>query len=420
MCDREAGRAASLNGTIMGGEDRLRERLTRSSLFEPEEYHRLNPDLRGLDYLQHFLSYGAWEPHRAFAERREFARLLGAAAAELKSAGEAAPAPPVSAAGLDVGVYVSSQGRFFVEDIARMLAAELTALGARAQLLDETADPGTGPSTRIFVAPHEFFRLGRGAAWPRSEVLASSYVFNLDQITSSGFRALYPYALVSKGVIDLHPHGGLLWRDAGLPWMSYAPRPQPAGAATFDHPLYSALPRAARSGSLDTGWSDRPLDIAFFGSESAARDEVFARHAAFFAERPCFIHCTRSLGTPLSDTYGGQRTALTRHIARQAKVWLNVHRAEVGSVHWPRVVMFAMASGALAVSTPCAPHPDYQAGVHYFEESARRLPQLIRWLLDTPDGQDAAEAVRAEAAKAVQRASNAPALARFLLNGAEA
>lgn len=395
----------------MSQEDKLRGRLSQAALFDAGEYQRLNPDLRGLDPFDHFLKWGAWEPHRAFVERREFARALGAAAQALKSNPEQGGSGPYPDAvnSLEVGVFVSSQGRYFVHEIAARLVADLLAAGARARLLDETTDPGSRPPACIFVAPHEFFRLGRGSEWPKS-VLDCGFVFSVDQITSSRFRAVYPYALAASGVFDLYPHGLSLWRDAGVPCAHYAPGHAPAPQMTFDHALYRALPRAARSPG-----ADRPIDVAFFGSESPGRDEFFAKHAAFFAERQCVIHYTRSLGVPLSDTYGGQRTALTRFIAVRSKVFLNIHKADVGTVHWPRMVMLGMGSGALVVSAPCAPHPDYIAGVHYLEESPRRIPKLIRWLLDAPDGQALADQVRAAAA-AQLGGGGAQAVTRLLLN----
>lgn len=384
----------------------LADRLSRSPLFEPAEYLRLNPDLRGLDPLEHFLHWGAWEPHRHFVERREFARTLGAGSKGL-SAGRVTPTPahaPANAMGLDVGVYVSSQGRFFVTEIARMLASELSTLGARARLLDETAEPAERPAVSVFVAPHEFFGLGQGARWPRSEVLATSYVFCTDQITSPHFRATFPYALSAKGALDLYPHGAAVWREAGVPAAAYAPRYSPAGPAPREHGLFRGLSRAAREAPRGgEAWAERPLDLAFFGSESAARDEFFARHAGFLADRRCVVHYTRSLGVPLSDDYNGRRMDLTRHIAARSRIWLHLHRGDVGTVHWPSMVMFGAWSGALVVSSPCAPHPDHQAGLHYLEESPRRMSQLLRWLLNDPDGEAAAERIRAEAADALRR-----------------
>ena len=70
---------------------------------------------------------------------------------------------------------------------------------------------------------------------------------------------------------------------------------------------------------------------------------------------------------------------------------------ELVSVDWRRMILGGFAHRALVVSTPCLPHPLFKPGVHYLEESWRRLPQLIEWLLRTPEGRLTAERVRQQA-----------------------
>ena len=53
------------------------------------------------------------------------------------------------------------------------------------------------------------------------------------------------------------------------------------------------------------------------------------------------------------------------------------------------------------VTNPCIPNPVFQAGEHYFEESLARIPKLIGWLIDTPEGRAEAERVRTAAFEAL-------------------
>ena len=52
-----------------------------------------------------------------------------------------------------------------------------------------------------------------------------------------------------------------------------------------------------------------------------------------------------------------------------------------------------MCSGSLVVSDPCLPHPSFIANEHYLQESTRRIPDLLEWLLKTEDGNREAERI---------------------------
>ncbi|RFP00858.1 hypothetical protein BGC31_14125 [Komagataeibacter xylinus] len=61
-----------------------------------------------------------------------------------------------------------------------------------------------------------------------------------------------------------------------------------------------------------------------------------------------------------------------------------------------------MANGSVVVSEPCLPHPVFRPNVHFLEESGRHIPNLIEWLLNTPDGQAKAEEVRLAAMRTIE------------------
>lgn len=407
----------------------VRERVARFALFDPKAYAALNEDVRAsaADPLGHFVEHG-------LREGREFAT-SGQIAAVLASSGGAFPsdqplAPPVEAqilkglAALDIGVYVSSIGNFFMREIAEHTVAGLRALGARVSLLDERTSIAERPTSCIFVAPHEFFALGRGPEWAREDVVSSGFMYSTEQVQTPWFRVGLPYILACKGVVDLNFQSCALLDGAGIPTLFYFPgfdyRHASDERSLPDHPLARALPPAVKD--YDAGrdlWADRPLDLVFIGTESPVRDDFLAQAAASFAKLSSFIHYVRLRESPILSAGPETRPALNRYVCRRAKIVLNIHQGEVRYFEWHRMVMQAMWQKALVVSDPCLPHPVFKPGVHYLEESRDRIPHLIDWLIGTADGRSRAERVRHEAfATLVEKASSrrmSLALAQFLV-----
>jgi hypothetical protein len=163
------------------------------------------------------------------------------------------------------------------------------------------------------------------------------------------------------------------------------------------HPLFRVLPEAAQSEpDPQRPFLKRPIDIAFFGTSSPRRDQFFARNAAFLSDYETFNYCRRSdRGPNLGNSEDGALTRLAGHVSGHSKITLNIHREEFGYFEWHRMVRLGMCSGSLVVSDPCLPHPHFVANEHYLQESARRIPDLLEWLLTTEDGNREAERVRA-------------------------
>jgi hypothetical protein len=125
---------------------------------------------------------------------------------------------------------------------------------------------------------------------------------------------------------------------------------------------------------------------------------------------------------PQAQQPGDARAALEAFVGRRSKIVLNLPREEIGLVDWRRMILGGFAQRALVVSGPLLPHPIFRPGVHYFEDSRRRIPKLIDWLIDTPEGRLAAERARLEAHAALAEHASpvrgAAALAGFLLEHA--
>jgi hypothetical protein len=58
------------------------------------------------------------------------------------------------------------------------------------------------------------------------------------------------------------------------------------------------------------------------------------------------------------------------------------------------MVMQGFWQGACVISEPCLQNPVFEPDVHYIEENARSIGELINWLLDTKEGRDKLEATR--------------------------
>jgi hypothetical protein len=379
------------------------QRLRQFPAFRAADYLALNPDIAWLarDPAGHALFRGACAGRPLF-RREALARTLG----EFIAAGPSPPAPfaadlaPLVARAPRVGVYVSSQGNAFMRDIALDLAAALTAAGVCAAVHDETGAPRDRPPLAVIVAPHEFFMLGRGPEWIREEVMASALMLNTEQVQTQWFTIALPFLLSARGVIDLCSQMRDMFAAAGVPSLQLTLAPSFDGsgpdAADRRHPLFRVLPQRAQ-GNPDPSApvAERPLDIAFFGAASPHRDRFFTRHAAFFAAYETFLYCRRIDRGPIrAHTAEASLSRLAAHVGGHSKLVLNLHRDEFGYFEWHRIVRLGMSMGAVVVSEPCLPNPAFQPGTHYFEENARQLPNLIEWLLRSPEGRARAQSVQ--------------------------
>jgi hypothetical protein len=230
--------------------------------------------------------------------------------------------------------------------------------------------------------------------------------------------------LRARGVIDLNYQSYRLFEQTGMPALHHSPGYTLAeeDGSLPDHPLARALPRAVRSFDPGrTAWTERPLDLVFLGAESPAREAFLARNAGFFAGLSSFVYYARLSGIrrgPFTASAQENRPRLNSFLARRAKIVLNIHQGDVGYFEWHRMVVQGMWQRAVVVTDSCLPHPLFKPGIHFMEETRSRIPELVDWLLRTPDGRVCAERVRAEAfATAVERASARDMglrLARFL------
>ncbi|KAB8123604.1 hypothetical protein D3W54_04595 [Komagataeibacter medellinensis] len=376
--------------------------LEQLPFFEPADYHDLNRDVTSstTDLAEHALLYGVPEGRRIFKALR-VSETLGTLCigTDPDEAAHTAPDGPVPDS---IGIFYNSGGNVFIHEIAADLQRTLTDAGLNCALLDENTDPELRPELCIFVAPHEFFHIGRGQVWATGSIIQDAIMFNTEQPQTLWFERGIPFLLMSAGVIDICHQMARSFRQAGMPAIHFTPNIDGTRSylqkADMDHPMVRVLPPACRKQPDPlTPFTRRQLDVSFFGGSSPHREKFFARNAGFLAQYRNYFYY-RKFTTPIDSSPRDRLLSrLATHVAGHSRIALNIHRDEYGFFEWHRIVKGAMANGSVVVSEPCLPHPVFQPNVHFLEETGRHIPNLIEWLLHTPDGKTRAEEIRTAA-----------------------
>lgn len=400
--------------------------LSKTGLFDRDYYARTYQDVAksGLDPLHHYVRLGV-HSGRNFTSPETIARLWREIlrSDDHKTAlASAHSAPTVADAGrYRVGVYVSSKGNFFMNEIAALLAAGLEEVGAQARVLDETASSKGDHTHTVVVAPHEFFVLGEGRRWATDDFVSRAVMFSTEQVQTQWFARSLPFLLRARLVADLNLQSTAILQRAGLKSVCV----QPGFSERFTafvkpadmsgHAVFAGYPAAVRNHDPSKqGFADRPIDVAFMGSSSPRRDTLLASYAPTFAKLQAFIYSTH-MSAPLSPSENPPAsTDVTAAILGRSKVLINIHRDEYAYFEWLRV-MQAFWMKTVVVSEPCFPHPLFKPGVHFFEEAPRHIADLVHWLATTPEGQAKAEEVRARAYETLVAEANAKSAALRLL-----
>lgn len=380
---------------------RVKARLRRLPLFCPAQYREINPDIGLWDPIDHYAERGLAEG-RIVARQEAVWACMGRVSRHAPRP-EALPEPDEAAAllaraqGLFVSVLVSHAASAASVALGERIVEALTLLNARPELRRWVDGSWIPPGIRIFVAPAEFRIAEAGQHGPDSSLLMASFVADGGTALSGEVSARLGPLLLAQGVIGSDPGLTALAAGAGIPHLLWLPsEPTPEEGEVPQHPLVAGLSRQARRPlPRHDLWANRPIDLVFAGEESLSRGEFLGRNADLLSELECAIVYRRGLWTlPGEEVLD---PAAAAHLGRRAKIVLNLHRDEIGFLDPHASILHGIACGALVLSLPCLPHPVLRPGIDYLEDSAKRLPKLIRWLLHTPEGQIRAERVRQEA-----------------------
>jgi hypothetical protein len=388
----------------------LRQSFERSGLFDPVAYLGMHEDLRLMgDPWAHFLTDGLRDG-RQFTTPELVARALSRLTPDVENAllevnerlsGHAGQeemqraAEPLVGAGFRVAVYCNSLGSLFVQEIANLVDWQLKALGIKSQLRSEDSDIEEASSIRIFVGPHEFFWLGRGRMWGSLAAEPGSVLFNVEQAPTRSFAAAIKYLICAPLVLDLDLQTALLCRQLGCKSIHYMPPHLPASPYTIPQQNASHIEllrgydfsRRAFDWTQHSRLADRPIDILFIGSACKRRVKAI-ESLRELTDKYRFV-CVYAHQTP-PLTGGKYRTTspeINCALAQRAKIVLSIHRDWIGYFEWSSMVMRGFWQGACVVSDPGLPDPFFRSGVHFLEEAIPQLPELLHWLLATPEGQ---------------------------------
>lgn len=391
--------------------------LLESGLFLPRTYLELNEDLAISEQaaFEHFIRRGLPDA-RPFANAATIARLIARMSPELEATLSADNASARQAlAGQEartlaawfrdrsarIGVFCSSQGNFYMRDIAGLMVAGLRALGIAAELRDENAGQGDF-DLRVFVAPHEFFYLGEGRAWRGIAARPGSVLYNVEQPQSPWFSRAFQVLLKAPLILDMNFQTAAILRRAGFPAVHFMPGYVPGSPSAQPHEDVSdielaqgyAFSRQRFNWRENDRLEDRPIDILFIGATAPRRDKALMRLLELTDDYR-FLCVYRGTDAPLTaDKEKATSARINCALAQRSKIVLNIYRDWLGYFDWSRIVQYGFWQGAGVVTDPSMAHPLYRPGVHFQEESVRHLGELMRWLLGTPDGRQTLDDTR--------------------------
>jgi hypothetical protein len=391
----------------------LRHTLERLGLFDPAAYLELNPDLRAarVDPWAHFLRDGFGQG-RPFTTSGLVASALSRLAPDIQNSllevnerlssdsGEEqirTAAQPLVTSGCKVAVYCNSFGNFFMQEIANLVYWQMRALGIDCHLRTEESNLNERFDIRIFVAPHEFFWLGRGPMWANLAGSSSSVLYNVEQAQTKWFCRGIPYLTQAPLVLDINFQTAVLCRSFGCNSIHYSPPYLPAcrytvpelDASHIEHLRGYKFSRSSFDWTQQPGLAERPIDILFVGTGSERRLKAFERLREL-TDKYRFLCIYTHHTSPLNDANSQTRSVGVRKaeaLAQRSKIVLNVHQDWIGYFEWPRMVLQGFWQGACVVSDPCFADPVFVSGEHYLDEATRHLPELLDWLLGASDGQ---------------------------------
>jgi hypothetical protein len=397
----------SPDGTI---DQSLRSKIERVGLFDPTVYLDLNLDVKAArdDPWQHFMKYGLREG-RHFTTSELVARAIAKADPQIRRAAAAVrqrereiaddnfrlnAAQPFLDHQVRVGIFCNSLGNFFMQEIANLLAWQLHAFDIDVHMRSEVSQMDEHFDLRIFVAPHEFFYLGRGPAWKSMSSADGSVLYNVEQMQTQWFCRAFPLFLEARLVLDINFQSTELLRQMGCNAVHYMPpyltdcpytRPQPDVSGVEIVRGYE-FSRTKFTWTEHVDLSSRPIDILFIGTGSARRSRAIERLREL-GDKHRFICIYTHQSSPL--TPGNYRTTSTEincALAQRSKITLNIHRDWIGYFEWSRMVLQGFWQGACVVSDPSLQNPYFREAEHFLEENVRHMPELLRWLLETRDG----------------------------------
>ncbi len=378
-------------------------------LFDPKKYLSLHTDIRdaGVEPLSHFIEYGALEGRIGWTQDD----VLRVQSPYIEQPEEAARIASLRALdhldlrlepGARVGVFTSSEGNYFFDEIRDIILQALCEAGLQALPLRESAPLDGSLDARIVIAPHEFFVLGKGPELLTTDLPERSVILNTEQWGTQWFVRSLPALVRAKAVLDMNLQSAASLTLQGIPAAFL-----PIGYVESDTTLgpQSELPDLQALQSLpehlrryqptDEGRiEDRPIDVFFVGSLGPRRDRILAQLSPTLAPFHCFLFLPSPHRPFVQGKNAKLNTAAVCGLSQRSKVLLNLHQSEASYFEWQRIVMHGFWQQTLVLSEPCYRIPGIEPGEHYIEAEAEQMPAVLDQLLNNAEGRERADSIR--------------------------
>ena len=378
----------------------------------------MHEDVRqtGVDPWKHFVEAGFWEGRR-FTTPELVAHAISRSASDIMDASSDVTnrlvvdtgvldiqraAFPLLSRGAKIGVFCNSHGNFFMQEIADLMHWQLKDFYVDSHPRTEDSELLEPFDIRVFVAPHEFFWLGQGEKWKSLAGAPGSVLFNVEQVQTNWFCRGFPFLVQAPLVLDINFQSAVLLRKMGCKAIHYMP-PYLNGCKYTSPQVdvsHIEVLRGYEFSRQPFDWEkhnfmDRPIDILFVGTGCERRLKVM-ESLRDLTDKYRFVCVYTHQDSPLTgQNYRTTSPEINCALAQRSKIVLSIHRDWIGYFEWSRMVMQGFWQGACVVSDPSFSDPVFVSGTHFLEESARHLPDLLHWLLDTPDGRVKMEEIAA-------------------------
>lgn len=397
--------------------ERISGRAKITELFNAEDYLALSPDLaeQGADPYEHFGRFGQAEgrhPLRAHGTSRIFNKLAVRYDTEASlfirryEAAQRSVKAAAFAKEVEVTFIHHSQANYYMRPLAEALQHAVVAAGGRCRITTELDESVSNAVCPVIMAPHEFFNQELPDALRKDRFLSNCILYNTEQLPSKYFRIALSYMYRCKAAIDVNFQTTLALGQ-GFPAEYVLP---PFDKMQFDnaiastnakHPLFRSLEPEMFDARPLAPIKDRPIDLFFAGFKTQSRNSFFIRSAKYLSDKECFLaYASLPLRPIPHDDDSASIFPNNIAVSANSKITLALHRYPVGFFEWERIVAQGFGSGSCIIGSPGLPSPFFKEGTHYFEAITRNIDKIVRWILDTDEGMNAAQKA-ADAAKSV-------------------
>lgn len=289
-------------------------------------------------------------------------------------------------------VGCSSAGNFFMQEIADLVSCGLGEMGISVQKFDQRGLPeAEAIDVVIIVAPHEFFTIDCDKSTLKQLRKAQRlYMLNTEQPQTTWFAAALRYLKSADKILDMNYQTALRLSVNG-----FNARFLPLGYSQTYYGQFKST-SLARTGPMEglpesivsceaANFKDRLIDILFVGTESARRKDFFARNAAYFSSKECFIYMPSGSDPFLPESPATIGFQDLLGLAKRSKVILNIHRDTDQYLEWQRIVNVGIFSGAIVVSETCDSNPVLQPAYHYIDVPLSAMLETLDHILSNSD-----------------------------------